>query len=85
MGPGISALYSCVPPRPSRGSTATASSMMPSPPISCRKQRQMLTDGASRSSPARVVAPVAVRPLMASKYASVKLMPCTTNSKGSAA
>ena len=67
MGPGISALKICKPPRPKNGSTASASSMMPSPPISCKKQRQMLIEGASTSSPASDVAPVAVKPLMASK------------------
>ena len=67
IGPGVSALYSCVPPSPRNGSTATTSSMMPSPPISCKKQRHTFTGVASRSSPASAVAPVAVRPLMASK------------------
>ena len=45
----------------------------------------MLTEGASKSSPASAVAPVAVSPLTASKYASVKLMPCTVNNSGSEA
>ena len=49
------------------GNTATTSSMMPRPPISCRKQRQMLTDTGKWSSPDKAVAPVAVSALMASK------------------
>ncbi len=67
IGPGVSALYSCTPPSPSSGSTATTSSMMPRPPISCRKQRQTLIDTGNASSPLSTVAPVAVRALMASK------------------
>ncbi len=47
IGPGVSALYSCMPPTPSSGSTATASTMMPSPPNHCRLQRQTLMAGAS--------------------------------------
>ena len=37
IGPGVSALYSCMPPTPSSGSTATASTMMPRPPNQCRR------------------------------------------------
>ena len=46
IGPGVSALYSCMPPTPSSGSTATASTMMPSPPNQCSVQRQTLMAGA---------------------------------------
>ena len=34
-GPGASARYSCMPPTPSIGSTATARTMMPMPPSHC--------------------------------------------------
>ena len=67
IGPVISALNSCAPPTPSSGRIATASTTMPSPPTSCRKQRQTLTDSGSASSPDSTVAPVAVKPLIASK------------------
>jgi hypothetical protein len=66
------------------GNTATTSSMMPRPPTSCKKQRQMLTDTGSASSPASAVEPVAVSALMASKYALVQVMSGTVNIKGTA-
>ncbi len=37
IGPGVSALKSCMPPTPSSGSTATVSTMMPMPPIQCMR------------------------------------------------
>ena len=85
IGPGVSARYSCIPPRPSIGSTATTSRMMPRPPTYCRKQRQMFTDTGSVSSPTSAVDPVAVSALIASKYAVVQRMPGTVNISGAAA
>ena len=35
-GPGVSALYNCIPPTPSRGKTATAKTMIPIPPSHCK-------------------------------------------------
>ena len=67
IGPAVSALNSCDAPTPSSGSTATASTMMPSPPISTMKQRHTFTLSGRVSSPVSTVAPVAVRPDMASK------------------
>ena len=67
IGPAVSARNSCVPPTPSSGRIATASTMMPRPPTSCRKQRHTLTDSGSSSSPVSTVAPVAVKPDIASK------------------
>ncbi len=43
------------------------------PPIQCIWVRQTLIEGGSASRPESTVAPVAVRPDTASKYASVKL------------
>ncbi|OGB94338.1 MAG: hypothetical protein A3G82_14935 [Burkholderiales bacterium RIFCSPLOWO2_12_FULL_67_210] len=71
MGPVASARNSWLPPTPSMGRIATASTRMPMPPSHCRKQRQRLMEPGSRSSPTSTVAPVVVSPEMASKYASV--------------
>ncbi len=51
IGPGVSALYSCMPPTPSNGSTATASTMIPRPPNQCRVQRHRLRAGPSDPGP----------------------------------
>ena len=67
IGPGVSALYSWLPPTPSNGSTATASTITPMPPIQTRKVRQMLIDGGSASRPESTVAPVVVSPETVSK------------------
>ena len=67
MGPAVSLLNSCVAPTPSSGRMATTSTMIPMPPISTMKQRHTLRDRGSFSSPVSTVAPVVVRPLMASK------------------
>ena len=69
--PGISALNSCVPPTPNMGRMATARTMMPMPPSQFIMCRQKLSDGASVSRLDMTVAPVVVRPLTASKKASV--------------
>ena len=66
-GPVISVRKSWLPPTPSIGSTATASTMIPSPPTSIMKQRQTLMDSGRCSSPVSTVAPVAVKADMASK------------------
>ena len=63
---------------------ATTNTMMPMPPMKTMKQRHTLTDSGSFSSPVNTVAPVAVKPLMASKYASVKLRPGMASSNGKA-
>ena len=39
VGPGISARYSCMPPMPSMGSTATAITIIPMPPSHCSSCR----------------------------------------------
>ena len=67
MGPAVSLLNNCVAPTPSKGRMATTNTMMPMPPINTMKQRQTLTDSGILSSPVSTVAPVVVRPLMASK------------------
>ena len=67
IGPGVSALYSCMPPTPSSGRMATANTMMPMPPIQFIRWRQMLIDCGARSSPIITVAPVVVRPEIISK------------------
>ena len=69
--PGISALNSWMPPTPSMGRMATASTMMPMPPNQFIMCRQKLSEGARVSRLDMTVAPVVVRPLMASKKASV--------------
>ena len=73
--PGISALKSCVPPTPNIGRIATASTMIPMPPSQLSICRQKFIDGASVSKLVMTVAPVVVSPDIASKNASVKLMP----------
>jgi hypothetical protein len=67
IGPAVSDLKSCEAPTPNSGSTATTSTMMPMPPTSTMKQRHTLIDSGSFSRPVSTVAPVVVRPLMASK------------------
>jgi hypothetical protein len=64
-----------MPPTPSKGSTATASTMIPMPPIQCRLQRHRLMDCGRASRPLSTVEPVVVSPDIVSKYASVKLRP----------
>ena len=66
-GPGTSAFISWRPPTPSIGRMATASTMMPRPPIQCSSVRHRLSEGGSLSSPESTVAPVAVSPETASK------------------
>ena len=83
-GPGVSALYSCMPPTPSSGRIATASTMMPMPPNQCSDARHMLSDGARVSRPVSTVAPVVLRPDIDSKNASVKLRPGNAISSGTA-
>jgi hypothetical protein len=67
IGPGVSALNICRPPMPSRGSTATASTIRPMPPSQTSIPRQRFIEGGSLSSPDSTVAPVVVSPDMASK------------------
>ena len=67
IGPAISVLKSCAPPTPSSGRMATASTTMPRPPTSIMKQRHTFTDSGRPSSPLMTVAPVAVKPDIASK------------------
>ena len=67
IGPGVSALNSWLPPTPSSGRMATASTRIPIPPISTRKQRQTLIDSGSLSRPESTVAPVVVSPDTVSK------------------
>ena len=60
-----------MPPTPSKGRMATASTMIPIPPSQFRVWRHRLIDGANVSRPTITVAPVVVRPDMVSKKASV--------------
>ncbi len=73
-GPGASTWNSRLPPTPRDGSTATNSTTMPSPPSHWVNARHSSRPGGTASmsqplagSPARMVAPVVVRPLIASK------------------
>ena len=43
LGPGASAAKSCIPPIPNNGKIATASTIIPIPPIQCVKLRQNKT------------------------------------------
>ena len=63
-----------MPPTPSIGRMATASTMMPMPPSQLSKWRHRLMERGRNSSPESTVPPVVVKPDAASKYASVKLM-----------
>ena len=83
--PGAAPLYSCMPPTPSSGSTASAMTMMPRPPNHSSAWRQKFSDGGSWSRPVSTVEPVVVRPDMASKKAPVKVSPGMRSSSGSAA
>src|SRR5208282_1128927 len=56
------------------GRMATASTMIPMPPIQERRCRHKLMDRGRYSSPDNTVPPVVVSPDAASKYASVKLI-----------
>ncbi|CFN73687.1 Uncharacterised protein [Bordetella pertussis] len=67
MGPGVSARTTWCPPTPSKGRMATASTRMPMPPIQISVARHRLIEAGRASSPLRTVAPVVVRPDMASK------------------
>jgi len=67
IGPGASALNICRPPMPSSGRMATASTIRPMPPSQTIMPRQRLIDGGSVSRLDNTVAPVVVRPDMASK------------------
>ena len=71
MGLGTSALYSCIPPTFRKGRTARLRTMIPMPPshwVRSRQKRMPLgLDWISVST----VAPVVVKPDMASKNASV--------------
>jgi hypothetical protein len=51
IGPGVSARYSCMPPTPSTGRIATASTMMPMPPNHCVCCRYHSSECGSVSSP----------------------------------
>ena len=64
---------------------AIASTMMPSPPYQCSAARHRLRAGGRVSSPFKTVAPVPVRPDIASKKASVKESPGRMSSSGTAA
>jgi hypothetical protein len=84
-GPGVSARYSCMPPTPSSGRIATANTMMPMPPSQCSEARHSVSACGRLSRPLMTVAPVVVRPDIASKYASVKSRYGACSISGSAA
>src|SRR6185437_5949728 len=83
--PGAWPLYSCMPPTPSSGSTASAMTMIDRPPNQCSEARQKLSDGGRPSSPVSTVEPVVVSPDMASKKARVNDSRGMLSSSGSAA
>ena len=71
-GPATSALNNCTPPIPSIGKIAILKTMIPIPPINCVKDRQNnIPCGTSSINKVdecpSTVAPVVVRPLIASK------------------
>ena len=70
LGPVISERISWRPPRPRFGKIATASTIKPMPPSQDITPRHSLTGAGSSSMPLSTVAPEAVRPETASKYAS---------------
>ena len=89
LGPGTSALKSCIPPTPRSGSTAMVSTMMPMPPSQCVRLRQSRNALGTASicgvsAPPRIVAPVVVKPLMTSKKASVNSVSTPVSTHGSA-
>ncbi len=67
IGPGVSALYTCMPPTPSIGRIATASTMMPMPPSQLSRCRHKLIACGKPSRPDSTVAPLVVSPDMVSK------------------
>ena len=64
MGPGVSASKTWLPPTPSSGNIATASTRMPMPRSSTMKQRHTLIEVGMASSPVNTVAPVVVRKMV---------------------
>ena len=66
-GPGASIWNRRLPPTPSDGSTATNSTTMPMPPIHWVNARHNSRLRGTASMSVRIVAPVVVRPLIASK------------------
>jgi len=60
IGPGVSAMYNCMPPTRSMGSSATADTITPMPPNHCSSWRKNSNDGARRSRSVITVAPVVV-------------------------
>ena len=66
-GPGSSDSNSCRPPTRSRGKTASASTMIPSPPSHCVSCRQISSECESDSTSVSTVPPVVVKPAMPSK------------------
>src|SRR3712207_1202791 len=80
MGVAISAVYSCVAPKPTRGATATNRTTIPIPPVHCVMLRQSRSEGARSCGASTVEAPVVVKPAMDSKKASTgPITPETTN------
>jgi hypothetical protein len=65
----------CMPPTRSSGRNTMATTMIPMPPNHCSSPRQRLIPTGSASSPSKAVAPVVVRPDIASKNASTKRAP----------
>ena len=71
-GPVDSALKRRFPPTPREGRTATKSTTIPTPPSHCVVARQSRRPCGMASMSSRIVAPVVVRPLIASKKQAVK-------------
>ena len=69
-GPGASDSISWRPPTRSRGSTASASTMIPMPPNHCVNCRHMESDLSRVETSATTLDPVVVMPDIASKSAS---------------
>src|SRR5918994_7485931 len=79
-GVAISAVYSCVAPKPTSGATATNKTTIPIPPAHCVMLRQSRSEGARSSGASTVEAPVVVKPAMDSKKASTgPITPDMTN------
>ena len=70
VGPGASLRSTFSPPIPMRGRIATVSTTIPMPPSHCISERQNSIERGSASMSVRIVAPVVVKPDIASKKAS---------------
>ena len=84
VGPGLSARARCAVRPDSLGRIATVSTSTPMPPIQWVNDRQNSTPLGRDSISVRIVEPVVVNPLTASKYASARQGIAPENQAGSA-